>query len=111
MNRRSFLKFVTTLCAASAIPPALVEACQSDLPAPADWIVRLLDSDGGIVSEMVVGNLGDQITFPTMTRTVMLTHFSVSGSGLPQKLISPLLHSVCACSGDTIHLCDVRFLM
>ena len=108
MNRRNFLKFVTSLCAASAIPPALVEACQSSAPVPADWVVRILDPGGEVVSEMLVESIGDQISFPTMTRSVCITHFSVSGLGLPHEIISPIAQILTVCSGDTVHLCDVK---
>lgn len=107
MNRRGFLKAISCLVGAAAVPTALVAACQIDAPVPKDWIVGLLDIDGNVYAQAWVGSLGESITFPTATRTAVLTEFFVEGGDLPKRVVGKLNPHMLMSAGITATISDI----
>ena len=113
MNRRNFLKAVTAMVVAAAVPAALVEACQIDAPIPKDWIVGLLDSNGDVFAQMEADSF-EKVTFPAFTKAGVVTHGFVDGAALGGRRVMLLTSYKYVCAGDTIilttHLADIELV-
>ncbi len=111
MNRRSFLKAITAMVGAAAVPTALVAACQIDAPVPKDWSVGIIDREGAILAQTNVASLDCGMNL-YVEKTGVAASIFVEGGDLPGRVVGPILmlaNRICA--GDRVCITSLNLSM